>query len=253
MSLRVALCQIGSSEDMEENLHRVEEVVSSTDADLFLFPEMFLTRYGNWRLDDYDPASALNTLSEICVEHGVAIAMGMPVKNGNGLRNSLAFITPETRVCYDKLYLANFPPYDEDVFTPGSKPVMVEWRGFRLGLLICYDVMFPEIHRHYAVNGADAVLMASASAMKSETAMCRVLPARSLENTVYTLFCNNTGEGPAGRYFGGSAAYSPLGDTIARASGGDEVLVVTLEKGEIARAREVRHHLRDLRTDIDWC
>ena len=118
--------------------------------------------------------------------------------------------------------------------------------------LICYDAMFPEIHRYYATHGADAVLMPSASAEKSEYAMRTVVPARCFENTVYTLFCNNTGTGPAGRYYGGSCVFSPLGKPLVSAGTGSEVVTATLSAAEIESARKVRTHLADLRSDIDW-
>ncbi len=117
---------------------------------------------------------------------------------------------------------------------------------------VCYDVMFPEIHRDYAVNGADLVLVASASALKSEGPMMTVLPARSFENTVYTAYCNNCGEGPAGAYFGGSALFSPLGEKLVQAGKQEETVVFTISGKEIERARNTRHHLTDLRKDIEW-
>ena len=94
--------------------------------------------------------------------------------------------------------------------------------------------------------------MPSASAEKSEYAMRTVVPARCFENTVYTLFCNNTGTGPAGRYYGGSCAFSPLGKPLVSAGTGEEVVTVTLSSSEIESARKVRTHLADLRSDIDW-
>ena len=252
MDVRVALCQVPSREDMRSNLNEVRRITEEVSADIYLFPELFLTGYGCRTFNAALLAFAERTLEALCYEKGIAIAMGMPVIRGNETFNSLVFFSTEGRTEYNKLYLANFKPYNEDVFTPGKRPVMAEWKDMRFGLLVCYDAMFPEIHRYYATHGANAVLMASASAEQSEYAMTTVLPARSFEDTVYTLFCNNTGDGPAGRYFGGSCAYSPLGKPLVRAGTGAEVVTVTLSSSEIGSARKVRTHLADLRSDIDW-
>ena len=252
MDVRVALCQVPSRSDVHGNLEEIRAITERNPADIFLFPELFLTGYGCRSFDASAVSQAEGFLEELCREKGIAIAMGMPVVHGDRVTNSLVFFSPEGTTEYDKLYLANFAPYDEGVFSAGKRPAMVEWKGMRFGLLICYDVMFPEIHRYYATHGADAVLMASASAEQSEYAMGTVLPARSFENTVYTLFCNNTGTGPAGRFFGGSCAYSPLGKPLVRAGAGTEVVTVTLSSEEIDSARTIRKHLSDLRNDIDW-
>lgn len=252
MDVRVALCQVLSRGDVRSNLDEVGKIIGEVPADIYLFPELFLTGYGCRIFNAAELTEAGQSLDTLCREKGIAIAMGMPVIRGDGTFNSLVFFTPEGRTEYDKLYLANFEPYNEDVFTPGKGPSMAEWKGMKFGLLICYDAMFPEIHRYYATHGADAVLMPSASAEKSEYAMRTVVPARCFENTVYTLFCNNTGTGPAGRYYGGSCVFSPLGKPLVSAGTGEEVVTVTLSSSEIESARKVRTHLADLRSDIDW-
>lgn len=252
MRLGIALCQLRSSEDTKTNLENAVKAVCENDADVFLFPEMFLTRYGVSDFDREAVAESAKELENLCRTTGKAVVMGMPSFENGEIFNSLCFFSENGTVRYDKLYLADFPPYNEEIFAPGSCPRTVEYKGMKFGLLICYDVMFPEIHRYYGTHGADAVLMASASAEPSEPSMERILPARSLENTVYTLFCNNTGDGPAGRFFGGSAMFTPLGEKAVRTDGKEGITVVTIDSDEIAGARQARHHLEDLRDDIDW-
>ena len=252
MGLRLAICQCASTDDVHRNLKRIEDSVSGNAADLYLFPELFLTRYGNTTYDAGTVSEASKRIGQLCREKGIAIAVGMPVRDGDGLYNSLMLFTPEETVRYDKLYLANFAPYNEGIFTPGKGPVTAEWKGVKIGLVVCYDVMFPEIHRYYALHGADLILVSSASAEKSRNAMETIVPARSLENTVYTAFCNNIGEGPAGRFFGGSCMFSPLGAKKEQLSDSEGVLITDIDPEEICRAREIRHHLEDYRSDIVW-
>ena len=249
MGLRLAICQYASSDDVSANLDRIQKAVDSLEADLFLFPELFVTRYGSGRFDTGD---AEKILSGIAKENNVALAVGIPLKDGDRLFNSLALFMPDRTLRYDKLYLANFSPYNEDVFTPGKAPVMAEWKGVRIGLEVCYDVMFPELHRYYAKKGAQLILVSSASAEKSRPAMETIVPARSLENTVYTAFCNNIGNGPAGPFYGGSALFTPLGRKPEQLGNYEGVLLADIKEEEIAEARKIRHHLDDLRDDIDW-
>lgn len=253
MGMRIALCQLLSVDDIVKNLEHMESAIVQNDADLYLFPEMFLTRYGNPGIDKEDQDNAIEWMKTICSERNVAIAMGMPMKDYGGVTNSLLFVTPKDVYRYDKLYLANFPPYDEGVFNKGQSPVMAEWKGFRIGLEVCYDVMFPELHRFYATHGADIVLVSSASAESSRPGMETIAPARSFENTVYTVYCNNIGTFKDLRFFGGSRVYSPLGKLMEQIDGDEEkVLVVEVDRSEVTESRRIRHHLKDLRDDILW-
>ena len=249
MGLRLAICQYASSDDYTANLDRIRQAVGSLNADIFLFPELFITRYGS---NLFETGNAEEVLSGIAKETGKALAVGMPIRDGDRLFNSLALFMPDRTVRYDKLYLANFAPYNEDVFTAGKAPVMVEYKGVKIGLEVCYDVMFPELHRYYAKKGAQLILVSSASAEKSRPAMETIVPARSLENTVYTAFCNNIGNGPAGPFYGGSALFTPLGQKPEQLGNYEGVLLADIREEDIAEARNIRHHLDDLRDDIDW-
>ena len=249
MGLRLAICQYASSDDYNANLDRIRQAVGSLNADIFLFPELFITRYGS---NLFETGNAEEVLSGIAKETGKALAVGMPIRDGDRLFNSLALFMPDRTVRYDKLYLANFAPYNEDVFTAGKAPVMVEYNGVKIGLEVCYDVMFPELHRYYAKKGAQLILVSSASAEKSRPAMETIVPARSLENTVYTAFCNNIGNGPAGPFYGGSALFTPLGQKPEQLGNYEGVLLADIKEEDIAEARNIRHHLDDLRDDIDW-
>lgn len=253
MGIRIAICQIAGTSDPEENLKRIEGAIMQNQADLYVFPELYLTGYGNSEFDPEDTVIAENRLRIICNNMDVAVVVGAPMQWYNGITDSMLFITPLETYRYDKMYTANFPPYDESMFERGHSPAMVEWKGMRIGLEICYDVMFPEIHRFYATQGADMVIVISASSDSSKAAMERIVPARSLENTVYTIYCNNVGPFRDGaEFFGGSALYSPLGDEIAKARNGEEILITYADKGVVEHARTVRPQLRDLRGDIRW-
>ena len=250
MELKVALCQLSASDDPGENLGRLKDAVKDYEADLYVFPELYLSSYGG-DLPEGFLDRAVPEMEMLCREHGCAICVGAPVEF-EGLRNSQLFITEDRVYRYDKIHLARFGIYAEDRFTEGSVPVMVSWKGFRIGMIVCYDIMFPEPHRAYAKAGADIVITSSASAGPSRPYMEIIGPARSLENTVYTVFLNNIGPCGDDAFWGGSCVYGPLGKKMVCLGDGEEVQVVTLTTEEISEAREIRHHLEDIRKDVDW-
>ena len=113
-------------------------------------------------------------------------------------------------------------------------------------------MFFPEIYRCYATAGADVNICISASAETSKQFIERVLPARSLENVMYTIFVNNIGKYKETCFFGQSRLVGPLGNTLNEADQSDVVLCVYVDKAVIENAREERRHLADLRKDISW-
>ena len=251
MSIKVALCQLLATDSPEDNLRKLEDVVRRERADLYVLPEMYLSSYTG-SLPDAFASAAVGRLQALCRITRSAVCVGLPVSDHGKLYNSLFFVTDDQVFRYDKMHLARFGVYSEDRFTPGDSPLMVEWKGFRIGLSVCYDVMFPELHRAYGAAGADVVIVSSASLPPSRPYMERIVPARSLENTVYTVFVNNIGPCGGDVFFGGSSLYSPLGERTVCLGDSEEVGTVTLDKEEISRARSVRHHLEDMRRDVDW-
>lgn len=254
MGVKIALCQVRPSVgEVGSNLKRIISVISQTAADVYIFPELFLTGYGAEYKDlEDDIQYAVDKLKIVCGEHDIAVATGVPSFDSDGMKNSLLFVTQNSIVRYDKLYPAKFGIYKEDMFSPGKRPAIAEFKGMKFGLSICYDLFFPEIFRHYAISGADATICISASADPSREYFERIAPARSLENVMYTIFVNNTGKCGNIRFFGRSRLMSPLGETISVMNDEDSVRCVYIDKAVVEHARKERRHLDDLRNDIDW-
>jgi predicted amidohydrolase len=254
MSVKIAMCQVRSTVgDVGLNLDRILSTISQVNADVYVFPELFLTGYGA----DYgslkeDVEMALNKLTLWCSEKDIAIAVGAPMYIKDTIRNSLYFVTQSSTIRYDKLYLAKFGIYSERVFRQGSRPVIAEFKGMRFGLSICYDIFFPEIFRFYAVNGADVNICISASAEPSREFFERVAPARSLENVIYTVFVNNVGAFGDTEFFGHSRLIGPIGNTVSEADEKECIKCVCVDGEVVRNARKIRTHMSDLRSDIDW-
>lgn len=256
MNMKVALCQIPCVEnDPAANASSVVEVLKEGGADLYIFPELFLTGYGSLDYSGMKDSveASLKKILETTKEVGAGVIVGAPTYADGNVYDSAVLIQGEIAE-YRKLNLAHFQSFTEkDRFVPGDNPVMIRYGGFNIGLTICYDVFFPELFKLYAMNGADAVVCISASPVTSKKAFDRVLSARSVENTVYTLYVNNIGYSGELRFSGNSRCISPDGDEMVRLDDGEDIAIIELSHEDVEDARTLRPTLADTRKDIDWC
>ena len=254
MRSRIGLCQMPAAPgNPEANLRRIETILSKDAADVHIFPEMFLTGYGSRFEGLRERAeSAVSRIENLCTEADRAVAVGLPRWEDGRVYNSLAFISPEGTVFYDKCHLAQFGPYAEPEFTPGDGPAMAEFHGIRFGLSVCYDVFFPEVLHGCSLRGADVNICVAASAAQSKPYFDRIAPARALENVSYLAFVNNIGPMWGLMMHGCSRALDPLGRVVADC--GTKLMEGTFvfDTDELAVARDLRHHLEDFRKDVDW-
>jgi predicted amidohydrolase len=139
---------------------------------------------------------------------------------------------------YRKTHL--YGALDQAQFSAGSAASRVfEWRGWRLGLLICYDVEFPEAVRGLALQGADAVLVPTANMVGFDMVSTLLVPARALENHLYLAYANACGAEGETHYNGLSTAADAQGDVLLQAGRGEHLMVVSLTRSALLAAR---HH-----------
>lgn len=246
-NMRVALCQLRPLVgDVVRNTDTIVDIVVDTDADLLIFPELFLTDYS------YDGECDMDTL-DVCLDRILqattmterTVIVGGPYLSEGRLFNS-AYIISDIIERYDKINLPGFGVFSEkDRFSEGDELVMTDICGFRIGVIICYDIFFPELVKMYAMNGADAVVCISASPTTSKISFERVFPARSVESTVYMLFVNNIGERDGMTFFGGSRCLSPSGDTLMEMGDEENISFVELDHDSVDIARRNRPTLKD--------
>lgn len=248
--MKTALCQLLSVPgDVGKNADAVIKALEGDDADLFIFPEMFLTDYSFRDFDSVkkDTEDALDRILSVTSEKGCTAVVGGPRYTERGVHNT-AFVISDHIAWYDKINLPNFGPFSErECFSPGSEPFMFECGGFRFGVIVCYDIFFPELTKMYAMNGADAVICISASPVTSKVPFERVIPARAVESTVYMLFVNNIGFRGRMEFFGKSRCLTPTGDISVMLDHSSEIRSAELTKDDIAFARSQRPTLDDTR------
>lgn len=252
--MEIALCQYMPVPGKPSlNAARISEAVSASDADVFLFPEMYLTGYGH-PLDGLEEqvSSELGELSDLCRSQDRAIAVGAPRFDSDSVYNSLAFLSPDGDVWYDKAHLAGFGIYAETGFKPGTGPAMGSYHEMLFGMCICYDIFFPEILHGCSLKGAAVNICSAASALPSKPFLDRVLPARALEDVTYTAYINNVGPANGLDMHGCSRGLDPYGDILAQCGTGEGFCTFTVDTDFLEEARETRRHLADYRGDLDW-
>ena len=258
--MRIACWQTrsgGSGADLLARLTSISRTAAAAGADLLITPELSLTGYGVG-LDR--PAKAAepvggplhDAVSRLAAEAGIAIVYGWPETAGGTVYNSVQLIDArgETAAHYRKTHL--YGEFDTAAFTAGSRPlVQADLGGVRVGLVICYDVEFPELVRMHALAGTQLLAVPTAL-VRPWTFVPRVLiPARAFESQLFIAYVNWSGPEPAG-YCGLSRVAGPDGELIAADETGtpEALLVAELDLTEIAAARRATPYLADRRPEL---
>lgn len=254
MRVDVALCQlIPSPGKPEKNKDVVCDLLRKGDADVFVFPEMFLTGYGSPCEGLSERVEAcIGEISDLCRMTDRAAVVGTPRYESDLVYNSLAFLSPDGDSWYDKAHLAGFGIYAETGFAPGSAPGMGSYHGMLFGMCICYDIFFPEILHGCSLSGASVNICSAASAIQSKPFLDRILPARALEDVTYMAYINNVGPTNGLDMHGCSRGLDPYGDLLAECGTVPNTVTFTVDTENLEEARRVRRHLTDYRSDIDW-
>jgi deaminated glutathione amidase len=194
--MRVAICQMPVSADPAVNLGRVAAAVADAaagGAQLAVFPEGMQARFGTDLRAAAEPADgAFNKgLSGIASEHGVALLAGV-FEPGPGDRVYNTAVAYDARgnlaAAYRKIHLFDaLGQRESDQIAAGGEPVVVELGGLRVGVLICYDIRFPEHARALAARGADLLVVPAgwAAGLFKEEHWVTLVRARAIENTVW--------------------------------------------------------------------
>ena len=254
--VRVAVVQADAYRGRpDRNLERVVRYIAQgakRDASLVVFPEMYLTGYEVWpRLAalSLPPGSpVLRTVAAEARRHRVSVLVGYPERRPDGIYNAVAPVTPDGSILspYRKIHLFG---RERRYFRPGHRYRTVRLPGLTVGLLICYDLEFPESARTLALAGADLIAVSTANMEPFRPAQEVYVRARALENQVFVALANRVGtEGPS-RFVGGSGVWDPSGTTLIQADGEERVLVATVETGLIRKARRRFNYLSERRPE----
>jgi (R)-amidase len=137
------------------------------------------------------------------------------------------------------------------VFTPGDRFEVCEWNGVTVGLLICYDIEFPETARAVASLGGDLLIVTNGNMDPFGPVHRRAIAARAMENQMFAVMVNRCGSGDEDLTFPGeSSLVDPFGEFITTAGGEEAVLTTRIDLLRLEASREHYRYLHDARVPL---
>jgi len=255
--MKIALIQFKPAFlDLEKNMTRATKLLENISADIAVFPELFLSGYTFSHADQARDCAfpieegPLSPLLRISRDKSMAICGGYAEMDGRNLYNSAFFMANgQLADNYRKVHLFN---QEKRYFTPGNQGFKVfDFRGTTLGMMICFDWLFPEAARSLALQGAQVILHPANLVLP----FCQqAMFARALENRVFIVTVNRIGTETFGKerntFTGQSQIVTPQGDYLVRLSKAREQVEVADIDPDLALEKNItpfNHVMEDRR------
>ncbi len=261
---KVALAQISCKRaDKTENIRKIEDNVVKAreqDAELVIFPELSLTGYTLrdqiYELAETIPGPSTRLLEKLARKMETYIVFGMPElseKTQATIYNAAVLIGPDGLIGkYRKMYLPTHSVFEEKrYFRPGYQTAVFETDLGKIGLIICYDIFFPEVSRLTRLKGAQLIVCISASPAVRRTFFETLTAARAIENTAFLAYVNLVGIEDGLQFWGGSRLIGPNGKVLVKAKYDEEDLVIgEVNYVDIRPVETFVPTLKDLRPEL---
>lgn len=223
--------------------------------DLVVLPELFQCGYNIGdrvvELAENPDGPFASSIAELATAHNTAILYGFAERQGNVLFNSAQCIDKAGNVIGRHRKLLLPPGFEGEHFQSGTGSELFQLGKFKVAILVCYDVEFPENLRHVALSGADMVVVPTALAQQWGIVSECLVPTRAFENGVFVCYSNYCGAENGLEYFGGSCIISPSGRQLARAGTSEHILHARLEYSAVSAARaRLPYHIDRLK--LPW-
>ncbi len=231
----------------EKNFQSIEEQLKSIEADIFLLPEMFSTGFCMDAAEVSDRnEESLKFLKKTSKEKNAAVCGSAPVEQDGKFYNRMYFVQPGSEtVFYDKRHLFSFSGEDK-VYTPGDKRVIVDYKGLRILLQVCYDLRFPVFARNN--DDYDVVLYVANWPEKRVGAWEHLLKARAIENLSFVFGLNRIGTDGNGLFYQESShCFFADGTEISQKNGN----IISAEL-DIQELKSFRNHFQFLNDRDDF-
>jgi len=262
--VNVALAQINcKAGDKEYNIDLIErriEQAKEREANLVIFPELALTGYVIrdilYELAEPIPGPSVRYLEEIAEKENIYVILGMLERSEKAravLYNTAVLLGPDGLIGkYRKMHLPHHSVFEEKrYFRPGYQAPIFNTNIGKLGLIVCYDVFFPETTRLLRLEGAQFIICISASPAIRRKFFEVLTAARAIENTVFLAYVNLAGSQNDLKFWGGSRIIAPNGDIVLQAKYNEEDLVVgKINYAELTQAEVFVPTIRDLKPEL---
>jgi predicted amidohydrolase len=232
---------------------------------IICYPELFSTGYDLSNINDHSESipegKTTKFLQKMALNYSAIIIASYIEKQGEKFYNTAVVIDEKGifKGKYRKIHLFPLNPLDEtDLFSSGNLFVpsfKLSWGN--LGLLLCFDVRFPELSRRMTLEGKiDLLVYLAEFPNPRDTIWTTLLRARAMENQIFVSGVNRVGEYPIGdeedkkiSFFGRSVVYDPLGNILVEGSGKEEILTTKIDPEKLLEARNILPSLKYRRPD----
>jgi predicted amidohydrolase len=237
-----------------QNLEIMRKIVAENDeADLVVFPELFLSGYTTSKPEELAldlEGSEVGAIARLARENSTAVIFGAPERVSVGVANAAICVDRFGNITgsYRKTHLFG---NERDAYVAGNELLIVDLDGVRAGIMVCFDVEFPEVARTLVKAGANFLVTISANMDPFGRDHDVFATARALENGVPHLYVNQVGRGEAFTFAGGTMIVSADGDRLAEAGAAKEKVLrhqLDLSSRSVERPVELRpNYLKEMR------
>jgi len=254
-------CKVGDKEHNLDVMKRNIKQAKNQGANLVVFPELALTGYVCrdilYELAEPIPkGKSIRRLAEIAKNEDIHVVFGALERSEKAhatLYNTAVLLGPNGFIGkYRKMHLPTHSVFEEKrYFRLGYQTPVFETEIGKLGLIICYDVFFPEITRLLRLKGSQLIICISASPGVRRKFFETLTVARAIENTAFLIYVNLVGVENGLQFWGGSRIVAPNGKIISQAKYDKEDLMIgKIDYADLKQAETFVPTLRDLRPEL---
>ena len=241
--MKIAILQFKSElGKIEKNFATAEKMIKQAkNADVLILPELWSTGYYPTPVKNFADVDGEQTKKFICQlakKYNVNIVAGsviVEVEDNIFNRCIISNRNGEIIALYDKTHLFSFAE-EEKIFTAGKNFSVFEIDGVKCGVIICYDLRFPEFVRKIALNDIEILFCPAAWSLRRLIPRQILTKARAIENQIFVVFANSSGK---------SEIINPAGNTIAELDTGQQILTADIDLSERKKVIEKMNLLTD--------
>jgi len=230
-------------EDKEANLQMFEEKIFSISqpTEIVVLPEMFSTGFSMQPKKLAEPMNGetVEWMKQIAAKKKIILTGSVIIEEDRNFYNRLVWVLPNGQIgYYDKRHLFAYGDEDQH-YTAGKKRLIASVKGWKINLMVCYDLRFPVWSRQQGDFEYDVLIYVANWPERRVHAWTTLLRARAIENQSYVIGVNRTGDdGNKIPYTGESMAVDPMGEILYHKNDEEDVFTVTLDKSHLEKTRE---------------
>lgn len=255
--MKITLIQFETKENIEENIEALEQIQIESGT-ICMLPELWLVPFDNEKIKEaraYEQ-QAREAMAKFSRDHKALLIGGTIPHEQNGQWYNTCFIYDQGNEIahYSKMHLlevhAKKDYFESDVFTPGNKFVTFSFNGVRCGVIVCYDVRFPELARLLSENIEILFVPAAFNDRVGPLHWRSLLQARAIENEIFVAACAPSYSYQHFTSYGHSMIVDPFGRIVIEAGSEPKILSAEIQIEEVNKIRKRMPLAKQRRNDL---